>query len=157
MKEQLLWTGKRQIFFPSSKRETEGNVAKYRAITLLSLPPKVYARLLERNDTQCRFGPQQLTNLFTLRQDSDTLDLRLPREASSKIIEPLAAIHSFYNDCKSNHTRWSSAGISVLSTRLHYFDGEDLPEKHYTRLYDDKSRVSALFGRHRQLLNSNVL
>ena len=34
--------------------------------------------------------------------------------------------------------------MCVLFIRLHYFHGEDLPEKHHTRLYDDKSRVSAL-------------
>ena len=113
-------------------------------ITLLSLPPKVYARLLERNDTQCRFRPEQLTNLFTLRRDSGTLDHRLPRRASSKIIGSLAAIRSFYNDCKSHDTRLSSTEMCVLSTRLHYFYGENLPGKHHTRLDDDKSRVSAL-------------
>ena len=34
--------------------------------------------------------------------------------------------------------------MCVLFTRLHYFDGEDLPEEHHTRFYDDKSRDSAL-------------
>ena len=104
----------------------------------------------KRYSTQCRFRPEQLANLFILGhglangQYSDTLDHRLPRRASSKIIGSLTAIRSFYNDCKSHDTRLSSAGICVLSTRLHCFYGEDLPEKHHTRLYDDKSRFSTL-------------
>ena len=138
------------ILVPVFKKEDRRKCSNYRPITLLNLPPKVYARLLQRNDTQCRFRPEQLTSLFTLRQDlanrqhSDTLDHRLPRQASSKFMGPMAAIRFFYNDCKSPDTRWSSAGMCVLSTRLLYFDGEDLREKHHTRLYDDKSRVSAL-------------
>ena len=140
------------------KKEDRKKCFNYRPITLLGLPPKVYARVLERNDTPCCFRPEQLTNLFTLRQglanrqDSHTLNHRLPRRASSKIIGSLATIRSFYNDCKSHDIRWSSARMCVLSTPLHYFYGEDLAEKHHTRLYDDKSRVSALCGRHRQLL-----
>ena len=138
------------ILLPIFKKGDRRKCFNYRPITLLSLHPKVYAKVLERNDTQSRFRPEQLTNLFTLRQGlanrqgSHTLDHRLPRRASSKIIGSLAAIRSFYNYCKSHDTRWSSAGMCVLSTPLHYFDGEDLAEKHHTRLYDDKSRVSAL-------------
>ena len=142
--------GQTAIIVPIFKKADRRKSSSYRPITLLSLPPKVYAKVLERNDTQCRFRPQQLINLFTLgqglanRQDSHTLDHRLPRRASSQIMASLAAIRSFYNDCKSHDTRWSSAGMCILSTPLHYFYGEDLREKHRTRLYDDKSRVSAL-------------
>ena len=132
------------------KKENRRKCCNYIPINLLSLLPKVYAKVLERSDTQCRVCPKQLTKLFTLRQglanrqDSHTLDHRLPRRASSKIIGLLAAIRSFYNDCKSHDARWSSAEMCVLSTPLHYSYGEDLPEKHHTRLYDDKSRVFAL-------------
>ena len=136
------------ILLPIFKKGDQRECSNYRPITLLSLPPKVYARVSEKNDTQCRFLPEQLTKLFTLgqglvnRQDSHALHHRLPRRASSKIFGSLAVIRSFYNDCKkSPDTRWSSAEMCVFSTRLHYFYGKDLPEKHHTRLYDDKSSL----------------
>ena len=83
-----VWKPPRQVEWVADRRKNycglaNGNssphlqkYSNYRPITLLSLPPKVYGRVSEKNDTQCRFRSQQLTNLFTLRQDSHTLHHR---------------------------------------------------------------------------------
>ena len=168
------------IVVPIFKKGDRRECSNYRGITLLSLPGKVHARVLERKcrtivepkiqDTQCGFRPGRGTTdqLFTLRQVFEKawefakpvytafIDLekaydRVPRDLLWSVLKEygisgrlLAAIRSLYNDCKShvriNGSKSDSFRVRValrqgcvVSTPVHYFYGQDLPEKHHTR------------------------
>ncbi|KAI3359839.1 hypothetical protein L3Q82_014187 [Scortum barcoo] len=78
--EQYLWSGKLVVVVPLFKKGNRRVCSNYRGITLLSLPGKVYARVLERRirpivdpriqEEQCGFRPGRgtLDQLYTLHR-----------------------------------------------------------------------------------------